>query len=612
MAHSHNHKPKFHRYNPIRDYTVIGNTHTVALIGVEGSIDWCCLPRFDSPSVFAKILDFDKGGEFTIRPLGPHKSEPSYEEDTNILKTHYHGRNGTVDVTDFMPIADLGGAIEAYPEIHRLIRCLDGSVEMSLLFDPKFDYGRITPKFSSEKTYLTAFARNESILLSSSRPGVLAGRYSKFKIARGESISFSLHYRRNESQEKVQGTELTAGEQLRRTREFWRSWIRRCKYEGQWRGVVRRSALTLKLLTYSGTGAIVAAGTASLPEVPGGARNWDYRYSWIRDSCFALWPLKRIGFIQEGNQFVEWLLQKCKEGLSQHQIVFGVEGERDLHEIELSHLDGYRKSRPVRVGNAASTQFQLDIYGEILDAIYFLHYHQGVSDSEYLSVRELADFICESYDQPDCGIWKVRNGRKMFVYSKLWCWVGLDRAARIASEMRHAEDASKWARLRDAIKKDILTRGWSDTNQCFRQHYDTTEPDSANLLMPLVGFIDASDSKFKRNLKTTLDQLSHNGFLYRYRADDGLPGEEGTFTLCALWAVACLARAGRIEEATELFERVLQMANHVGLYSEEIDAVSGEALGNFPQAFTHLNLINAALELDAAIKRKSQPKQMSV
>lgn len=270
--------------------------------------------------------------------------------------------------------------------------------------------------------------------------------------------------------------------------------------------------------------------------------------------------------------------------------------------MDLPHLDGYRKSRPVRVGNAAYTQFQLDIYGEILDAIYFLrHEGEGVSESEYEAVRELANIICNSYDKPDCGIWEVRNGPKMFVYSKLWCWVGLDRAARIAREMRHDADAKKWIQLKKNIRNDILTKGWSNTNQCFRQHYDTTEPDSANLLMPLVGFIRPSNPKFKKNLNTTLEELTQDGFLYRYKAEDGLPGEEGTFTLCTLWAVACLARAGRVQEATLLFEKVLKQANHVGLYSEELDPVTGEALGNFPQAFTHLNLINAILELDAAM-----------
>ena len=600
------HGGKLTKYAPIKSYAAIGNTRTAALVCLTGSIDWCCLPRFDSPSIFAKILDAEKGGRFSLRPLGRFKSTQAYDEDTNILRTTFLGQHRTVQITDFMPVSEVQGRVEAAPEIHRRVKCIDEPAEMFLEFYPRFDYGRKRPSITIQKNGLKATVGNESLLFTSSPRGrVPLGRSSRFKLKTSESVWLSLYYL-NDSHCTLASSTSDLERKLAATEKFWRKWIAGCQYSGNWRDLVRRSALTLKLLSYSPTGAIVAAATTSLPEVLGGTRNWDYRYSWVRDSCFALWSLKRLGFVQEGNQFLDWLLQKWKRGVAERQIMFGVEGERELKEVDLIHLDGYRRSRPVRVGNAAHSQFQLDIYGEILDAIYFLHHQgKGVPEGEYEAVRELADFICKSYDKPDCGIWEVRNTPRPFVYSKLWCWVGLERASIIARELRCEEDAARWSRVMRTIKKEILTRGWCDSNQCFRQHYDTTEPDSANLLMPLVGFLKSTHPKFKKNLYTTLSQLGQDGFLYRYKTDDGLPGEEGTFSLCTLWAVACLARAGKVREATRLFQKVLENANHVGLYSEEFDPVTGEALGNFPQAFTHLNLINAALELDAAMAHAS-------
>jgi GH15 family glucan-1,4-alpha-glucosidase len=592
-------------YKPIKAYGAIGNTRTAALVSLDGSVDWCCLPRFDSPSVFAKLIDAKKGGAFKICPAGRYVSSQKYDDDTNVLKTIFKAQLRRIEITDFMPVDQSNGTIDAPAEIVRIVRCLRGPVEMLLEFDPRFDYGRKAATITATPEGLVAYEDTGRILLTCSRPKLLTSRICKFTTRSRESICFSAVYVKPEdSGFHSPTTELDIETKLQRTKKFWQDWMKGCRYSGRWPKVVRRSALTLKLLSYSPTGAIVAAATTSLPEVIGGSRNWDYRYCWIRDSCFALWPLHRIGFEQEADRFVDWLLQKCKQGIDERQIMFGVEGERDLQEKVLPHLDGYRKSRPVRIGNAAYTQFQLDIYGEILDAIHYLHKEgSGVLKHEYGTIRELADFICKWYNEPDCGIWEVRNDPKSFVYSKLWCWVGVERASRIAKEMHFEADADRWTRTAEKIRTDILTKGWSNNTLCFRQHYDTTEPDAANLLMPLVGFIEPTDEKFKMNLRTTMDQLGRNGFLYRYQAEDGLPGEEGTFTLCTLWAVACLARSDMTREAKRLFDKILGQANHVGLFSEQFDPATGDALGNFPQAFTHLNLITAALELDAAIER---------
>jgi GH15 family glucan-1,4-alpha-glucosidase len=594
-------------YKPIESYAIIGNTQTAALVNLDGSIDWCCLPRFDSPSVFAAILDSEKGGCFSIAAGDNFESSQSYEEGTNILKTVFKTKMGITELTDFMPCFETSEKAMALPEIHRRIACIEGTSIFQIRFNPRFHYGSIEPEILVSEDSIKASAIDESLLLKVTGTNSEQQYTDIMRLESGGTVWLSLRYERTgDSLASEWKTEADA--KLDITRQFWRNWIRNCNYNGRWSEFVRRSALTLKLLSYAPTGALVAAATTSLPEEIRGSRNWDYRYTWIRDSSYALWALKRLGFEREGNRFIQWLMNKCRRGIDEHQIMFGVEGERHLEEQELPHLEGYMGSRPVRVGNGAYSQFQLDIYGEILDAIYFLHRHgEGVPRKEYnVFVRDLAEHICNSYGRPDCGIWEFRDCRKHFVYSKLWCWVGLDRAARLALEMNHHEDADRWRRVGEQIKTEILTKGWSETRKCFRQHYATDEPDAANLLMPLLKFIKPNHAKFEANVDATIKELSKSGFVYRYKTPDGLQGREGTFTLCTLWLADCLMRLGRLDQALTMFENVLRKANHVGLYSEEIDIDTGRALGNFPQAFAHLNLINTALDLDAALNRQAR------
>ncbi len=587
-------------YKPIKSYAAIGNTHTAALVNLDGSIDWCCLPRFDSPSLFAAILDAQHGGSFRLSPAGEFESSQEYIPKTNVLKTTFQAETSTVELVDFMPCFKDDGGITGLPEIHRRLHCLDGSTEIRIDFHPKPNYGMSEPEINTAANQVKTTTADESLIL---RLSSSTQTTDKLTLTKDETIWLSLLFTTGTVHPTAWDPQ--PEEKLLKTIQYWRGWIKGCKYKGRWSEIVQRSALTLKLLSYSPTGTLVAAATTSLPEVVGGSRNWDYRYTWIRDSAYSLQALKRLGYHNEGKIFTRWLRSKCRRGISRLQIMFDVEGGADLPELELPHLEGYMQSRPVRIGNAASSQFQLDTYGTILDAIYFLHKEgKGVPKIEYeLFVRGFANFICETYSLPDSGIWEIRNGPKHYVYSKLWCWVGLDRAIRLAKEMNHMEDARKWMSVRKLIKEEILTKGWSKRKKSFRQHYETDEPDAANLLIPLVGFLKPNHPKFKMNLEATTRELSFSGLIYRYKPEGG-SGKEGTFTLCTLWLIDCLAKMGRVAEATALFEKVLEHGNHVGLYSEEIDPKTGEALGNFPQAFTHLNIINAAIALDSVMARK--------
>jgi GH15 family glucan-1,4-alpha-glucosidase len=594
----------YSNYKPIKSYAAIGNTQTAALVNLDGSIDWCCLPRFDSPSIFAALLDAKRGGRFRISPTSAFQSSQEYLKNTNLLKTTFQTQTGVVELLDFMPCYKEDRETIGLSEIHRRLRCTQGTMMIEIEFQPKPNYARSEPEFKVDSNYLTAYTANETLLLTAGDSVNPLSATSKLNLQRGEPIWVDLLFTRSQPPPEW---EPQSEIKLAKTTQYWRDWIRTCKYNGPWSEAVRRSALTLKLLSYSPTGALVAAATTSLPETIRGPRNWDYRYTWIRDSSYTLWALKRLGFQREGKIFIRWLRAKYRRGISQLQIMSDVEGNGDLAESELPHLEGYMQSHPIRIGNAACKQFQLDIYGEVLDAIYFLHKHgEGVPKIEYeLFVRGLANFICGAYKLPDSGIWEFRTTPKHFVYSKLWCWVGLDRAISLADEMKQTQDAMKWRHSRQLIEDEIMTKGWSEKNHCFRQHYETDEPDAANLLMPLVGFISPTHPKFRENLEATIRELSLNGLVYRYRTKDNLRGQEGTFTLCTLWLTQCLAKMGRVTEATTLFEKVLQQANHVGLYSEQIDPTNGDALGNFPQAFTHLNLINAALDIDAAINQRT-------
>ncbi len=607
-------------YQPIANYGIIGDTHSAALVGIDGSIDWLCLPHFDSPSVFAAILDDERGGRFTIAPVCPDDAltrKQLYWPDTNVLVTRFLSADGVGEVIDFMPCGEPADAHQPHQVIRR-VRVVRGALTFRLLCRPAFDYARAEHETTITDTGAIFTAPAITLGLATAVPlsrcgGAVEG---EFTLRQGESATFAL--RRIEADEGC-GLALDEAEAealFRQTVAYWRKWIAQCTYTGRWREMVRRAALVLKLLTFSPTGAIVAAPTCGLPERIGGARNWDYRYTWIRDAAFTLYALLRIGFKEEAAQFMDWLDERCHdlEPDGSLKIVYGIDGRRELPETVLDGLEGYRGSHPVRVGNAAAEQLQLDIYGELLDAVYLFNKHGTLVSYElWMHLRQLVDWVCENWRCEDDGIWEVRSGRRHFVYSKLMCWVALDRALRLADRRSFPAPRERWTRVRDEIYEEVLARGWNEELQSFVQSYGSDTLDASTLIMPLVFFMAPNDPRMLRtidaiNRPPSEGGLVANGLVYRYdggRSPDGLEGEEGAFSMCTFWLVEALTRAGRadrprLEDARLIFEEMLSYSNHLGLYAEEVGP-RGEALGNFPQAFTHLALISAAVNLDRAL-----------
>ncbi len=591
-------------YLPIAEHGVIGDLHTIALVGTDGTIDWCCWPRFDSPSVFGAILDEEKGGFYRIAPArGEGTVKQLYFPDTNVLITRFLCPDGVGEVEDFMPV---------HRDPHtrrRLVRrviCVRGQMRFRIECRPRFDYGRA--EHEVELTEHGAVFRSPDLTLALATETPLerreGGVFAEFTLADGQSASFSLaEPGAGETPRAL--THAEAGELFHRTVRYWRGWLARSRYRGRWRETVHRSALTLKLLTYKPTGAIVAAPTTSLPEQIGGPRNWDYRYTWIRDAAFSLYALLRLGFTEEAEAFMGWLTDRfrdCKPRESGPlQIMYGIDGRSDLQEETLDHLEGYRGSRPVRIGNGAAGQLQLDIYGELIDSVYLYNkYGTPIYHDAWVDLQRIVDWVCENWEEADEGIWEVRGGRQHFTYSRLMSWVAVERAVRIARQRGLPADLVKWLVIRDQIYHQIMERGWHAKRRAFVQHYDTDVLDASVLLMPLVKFIAPTDPRWLSTLDAISRELVSDSLVYRYNVEaspDGLEGEEGTFSICSFWYVEALARAGRLDEARLAFEKMLTYANHLGLYSEEIGP-TGEALGNFPQAFTHLALISAAFNLD--------------
>ena len=606
-------------YRPIEDYGLIGDMHTVALVSKDGSIDWCCLPRFDAPSVFARLLDAEKGGFFQVALRGENvTTKQFYWPETNVLVTRFLSDDGVGEVRDFMPVA--GRAHDAdQRQVVRTVRAVRGTVTFRVQCEPAFDYARadheteITSEGACFRTPDTALSLSAGVDLQRTDNGVAAD------VTLEEGASTTLVLRNIGPADRCVRT-LNAEEAehaFRNTVQFWRDWLSQCTYTGRWREQVHRSALTLKMLTYKPTGAIVAAPTCSLPEDIGGVRNWDYRYTWIRDAAFTLYAFLRIGFTDEARAFIDFLSTLCDEaaaGEGPLQIMYGIDGRTELTEETLDHLEGYRGSAPVRVGNGAYDQFQLDIYGELIDAIY-LHDKYGVpiSYEMWQSVRTFVDWVCDHWQRTDEGVWEVRGGQQHFVYSKLMCWVAVDRGLRLARKRSLPADEGRWQQCRNAIYEAIMEKAWNADRQAFTQQFGGTALDASNLTMPLVRFISPGDDRLLKTLDATLQSpdrggLVSNGLVYRYNADetqDGLAGDEGTFNICTFWLVEALTRASqaepeRLEDARLIFEQMLGYANHVGLYAEET-GTHGEALGNFPQAFTHLALISAAYNLDRTL-----------
>ncbi|MFE3035174.1 glycoside hydrolase family 15 protein [Streptomyces canus] len=595
-------------YLPIAEHGLIGDLRSVALVGTDGTIDWYCCPSFDAPSVFASILDAERGGRFELAATVPARTKQFYFPDTNVLITRFYTEDGVGEVQDFMPVD--GDTVET--ERHRLIRrvlCVRGSIPFRTRVAPRFDYGaqphtvRMVGDEAVFESPKLSLGLTATVPLETEGPDVRAD----FKLSEGESAVFALDQVGGEvPPRRCARTE--AEEQFNSTVAYWRHWLSASKYRGRWREMVHRSALTLKLLTYAPTGAIVAAPTTSLPEQLGGERNWDYRYVWVRDAAFCVYALLRLGFTSEAEAFMDFLIRHVSpvdQGPSGPlQIMYGIDGRTDLTERELGHLEGHQGSAPVRVGNAAADQLQLDIYGALIDSIYLYDkWAKPISSGQWDDVCTLVEWVCAHWDQPDEGIWETRGGRKNFLYSRLMCWVAIERAIRMANRRGLPADLNRWRESRDTIYRRIMDRGWSETRQAFVQHEDGDVLDAAVLMMPLTKFIAPTDPKWLSTLDALTEELVSDSLVYRYdptASPDGLRGDEGTFSICSFWYVEAMVHAGRIDEARLAFEKMLTYANHLGLYAEEISN-TGEQQGNFPQAFTHLALISAAFNLDRAL-----------
>ena len=594
-------------FQPIENYGVIGNMRSIALVGMHGSIDFLCYPDFDSPSVFAALLDDKKGGRFQIEPqLTNARIRQLYLPDTNILLTRFLAEEGVAELTDYMPIEN---DAEQPNEIIRTISVIRGNVHFKVCCQPRFNYGRSPHRtvisdrcatFLPDGGGCAPMALYSSAILQQQSQDVI----SELTLAAGATATFIFGGLRPQGQQPEMEF---VGERFQRTSRFWKSWIARSKYKGRWREMVNRSALMLKLLISREHGSLIAAPTFSLPESIGGVRNWDYRYTWLRDAAFTLYALIRLGFVDETEAFIDWLKGRVVDDAERGplQVMYGIDGRHKLEEMTLDHLSGYENSRPVRIGNAAYKQLQLDIYGEMMDAIYLANkYGDPISYAGWQGVKRMLEWLGKNWQRPDEGIWEVRGGPREFLHSRVMCWVAFDRALRLAQKRSLSGPLDAWQHIRDEIRNDIFTNFWDEQLQAFVQAKGTQELDASALLMPLMRFISPVDPMWLSSMKAIETRLIEDTLVRRYDAKrthvDGLPGEEGSFTACSFWYVECLARAGDLEKAQLLFEKLLGYANHLGLYSEELGA-NGQHLGNFPQAFTHLALISAATYLDRAL-----------
>lgn len=599
-------------YQPIEDYAIIGDLHTAALVGKNGSIDWCCLPRFDSPSVFGALLDTRQGGFFRIAPaeMSGIGHKQLYLPETNILLTRFLTVDGVGEITDFMPVKPAGSDVCEH-HLVRAVKVVRGSLPFELVCRPAFNYARDahTLHLSAEG----AVFQSETLSLGLASPVPLepdgqGGVRASFTLQAGQSLHFLLESADASDRIPACPPLCDYQESFERTLYYWRNWLAQCQYQGRWREMVQRSALVLKLLTYAPTGALVAAPTTSLPEAIGGARNWDYRYTWLRDAAFMLYSLLTLGLTQEAEAFMSWLNRCChtldKDGALQP--VYSIDGERVLTEMTLDHLEGYRQSKPVRIGNGAYTQHQLDIYGELMDAVYIYNRYQPISYDLWQYLRRLLAWLERHWQDPDEGIWEVRGGPKPFVHSRLMSWVAFDRALRIARHRGLPAPVENWMQTSARIYEEIMEKGWSKHKRSFVQYYGSDAVDASALLMIPTRFAGPTDPRIRLTIDRIQQELTNDSLVCRYNpqtaADDGLQSLESTFTPCSFWLAESLARAGQVEEARLMLEKMLTYANHVGLYAEEIGP-TGEALGNYPQAFTHLALITACYHIDQALDR---------
>ena len=594
-------------YRSIADYGLIGDLHSAALVSKDGSIDYSSLPWLDSPTIFASLLDDENGGFFCLQPAEPFTSEQQYVTNTNILSCTFRTKSAEALLNDFMVVESGAHIKKINHRIHRCLKVIRGNIRFTLTLMPRPEYATVVPSIAEEernrftvsyehKTLTLTIAGCHALLLSNAS-GTLT---LALQLAAGEEAHIDLIYGSHKSTDTLPCP-------FEENKEFWQDWAllcmgERCTYLGEFAPMINRSLLVLKLLTFQPTGAIAAAATTSLPETPGGERNWDYRFSWLRDAAFTLKALFAVGHVTEADDYLRWVdATYRKYGSRNLQIMYTLHGNDRLTEQELNHLKGYRNSRPVRIGNDAHRQNQWDIYGEVMDSALRLSDYAGKIDEElWPFFRDICTLAIENWQKPDDGIWEVRNGPHHFVYSKVMCWVALDRGITIARRYGFDAPLSLWKKERERIREDILAKGFDQTANSFVQKYGSSELDASLLVLPIVGFLPAKDSRIQGTIKACREKLMHKGFLLRYKTEDGLKGDEGGFVLCNFWLVECLALSGNTIEAMELLRETLKASNHLGLFSEEFDSATHEMLGNFPQAFSHIGYINAVAAILAA------------
>ena len=630
-------------YQPIDSYGVIGDCHSVVLVAPDGSVDWGCLPDFDSPAIFCRLLDAERGGYFQIAPTdNAIPGSQRYLRGSNVLQTRFSSSAGELVLTDFMPVETLSAW--QFRELNnntwtredgschclvRVVECIRGEMPVTMTL-------KVSPDYAAAPSEVSLLSDDMGAVISGGQQHVGLGIVGAYRVPsftmsvapdpeglhpvivvqatlqEGERLLFAVGVGRNaRAARRLAERELHERNfdwELAHTLHCWRTWLEGSNYRGPYAEWVQRSALVLKMMTYAPTGAIVAAPTTSLPENLGGIRNWDYRFTWLRDATFTLYALSMLGFTEEAHAFTHWLRRLSYSNGEDLQIMYGIRGERELPERELANLDGYWDSRPVRIGNGAVSQKQLDVFGEVLDCIHlyrrqgsFERYGEKLEGTLWAMMRLMVEHVCSHWQEPDSGIWEVRDGLHHFVYSKVMCWVALDRGIRAAEQLHLEADLPRWRQVRDQIRTDVLTYGYNTQIGAFTQSYGSTALDASSLLLPLVGFIPPTDPRMRSTVNRINEQLTdRHGFVYRYRGADGLIGDEATFTLCTFWLVDNIAMQGRVDEARSLFERLLSYSGQLGLFSEEVDATSKMALGNYPQAFTHIALINSAHNLRKA------------
>jgi GH15 family glucan-1,4-alpha-glucosidase len=582
----------------IEDYALIGDEQTAALVGTDGSVDWLCLPRFDSAACFAKLLGDEDNGHWRIAPKGAERcTRRAYRRDTLVLDTEWETAGGAVRVTDFMPQRDRA------PDLVRVVEGLRGEVTVHSALRLRFDYGSVVPWMRRTNGHRVAVAGPDSVWLRSEPEVPTWGHdyatHSEFTVAAGEKVAFVLTWHPSHEPRPAQ---IDPYEALRHSVADWRAWAARCRYDGPYRDAVVRSLITLKALTYKPTGGIVAAPTTSLPEEPGGVRNWDYRYCWLRDSTLTLGALLMAGYLEEAEAWRDWLLRAVAGSPADLQIMYGLAGERRLPEFELPWLSGFDESTPVRIGNDAVNQLQLDVFGEVMDTLSLAR-KAGLPNKPQMwqLERSLMRFLRTVWRRPDEGLWEVRGGRRHFVHSKVMVWVAADRAVRTMEQHPELEgDLEEWRALREEVHREVCERGYDPERNTFTQSYGSRELDAALLFIPRVGFLPPDDPRVLGTIEAIAKELTRGGLVRRYSTEDpvdGLPGSEGTFLVCSFWLADALHMTGRTEEAKELFARLVGLANDVGLLAEEYDPVAGRQLGNFPQAFSHIGLVHTALAL---------------